>query len=233
MSHASACRWRASASWCRSGSGRSWWRSSGLRTRVTCSSRASPSRHAGRTRSAWCTRSCPRRSWRRQRLSSRRASLGTLRSRWPGSRRPSSARSRCATASRTPISTRPRVAPAAARMPARDAAPCWRSGARSSAASREARYRFALSARLLDVLHLGAVGLVVADEEGLQSRRDILPIEVALLVRLHLGGALPEAHGEAGVLVLRVLEQPSSTQALDLPALGGHGGVIRLLELVP
>src|SRR5262249_2618442 len=85
----------------------------------------------------------------------------------------------------------------------------------------------------LHVLHLGAVGLVVTDEERLQRRREFLPIEVALLVRLHIGRAVPEAHGEARVFVLRVLEQPPPAQPFEVVSFRGYRGAIGLLELVP
>src|SRR5437870_13047104 len=86
---------------------------------------------------------------------------------------------------------------------------------------------------LLHVLDLGAIGLVVADEERLQRRRELVAVEVALLVCLHVGGALPQTHREARVLVLRVLEQPAPAQPFDLAALDRHRLPIRLLEVVP
>src|SRR5262249_15932647 len=86
---------------------------------------------------------------------------------------------------------------------------------------------------LLHVLHLGTIRLVVAHEEGLQRGRDLLAVEVALLVRLHVRRTLPQAHREPGVLVGGVLEQPAPAQPLELAALGGHGGAVDLLELVP
>src|SRR5499427_7851752 len=86
---------------------------------------------------------------------------------------------------------------------------------------------------LLHVLHLGAIGLVVAHEEGLQRGGDLLAVEITLLVGLHLRRTIPEAHREPGVLVGAVLEQPAPTQPLELAALGGHGGAVGLLELVP
>src|SRR5262245_41477727 len=120
-------------------------------------------------------------------------------------------------------------------MRAKAAAPCWRSGGPSSRESEPPSVTFAgaAAAGLLRVFHLGAIGLVVADEERLERRRDVRPVEVALLVRLHLGRALPQAHRKARVLVLPVLEQPAPAQTLDLPSFGGHRGAIRLLELVP
>src|SRR5205823_2776533 len=64
-------------------------------------------------------------------------------------------------------------------------------------------------------------------------RRELVAVELALLVRLHVGGALPQTHREARVLVLRVLEQPAPAQPFDLAALGRHRLPIRLLEVVP
>src|SRR5262249_44170448 len=82
------------------------------------------------------------------------------------------------------------------------------------------------------VLHLAAVGFVIADEERLERRHD-LPIERALLVGLHVGEVVPQAHGEAGVLVLRILSEPAPPQALDVLALDDHVRPIRPLEVVP
>src|SRR5207249_2388642 len=65
----------------------------------------------------------------------------------------------------------------------------------------------ALSPRsaLLPVLDVTAIGLVVTDEKGLERGRELLSIEGALLIGLHICGALPETHGKPGILVGRIL----------------------------
>src|SRR5205814_6741557 len=89
------------------------------------------------------------------------------------------------------------------------------------------------TAVLLHVLHVAVISLVVTDEERLKRGGELLFVEVALLVRLYVRRAFPQAHREPGVLVIRVLHQPPPPQPLDLTPLRGHRGLIRFLELVP
>src|SRR5258706_11461463 len=80
------------------------------------------------------------------------------------------------------------------------------------------------------VLHLAPIGLVLADEEGLERRHDLL-VQGALLVRLHVGQAIPQAHGKPGILVSGLLRQPPAPQSFDVLALGHDIRSIRALEL--
>jgi len=58
----------------------------------------------------------------------------------------------------------------------------------------------------LHIFDLRAIGLIVADKKGLKGRRKLLAVEVALLIRLHI---------EAGILILRILQEPPPAKPLD------------------
>src|SRR5438128_576598 len=61
----------------------------------------------------------------------------------------------------------------------------------------------------IGVFHVAAIGLVLTDEERLERSHD-LPVERALFVSLHVRRVVPQAHGEAGVLVACILGQPAT-----------------------
>src|SRR5262245_13507253 len=90
----------------------------------------------------------------------------------------------------------------------------------------------ALRLRALGVLHLAPVGLEFPHEERLQGGDD-LAVERALLVRLHVGQVVPAADREAGIVVVRVLREPATPEALDVLALGHDAAPIGALEIAP
>ncbi len=58
---------------------------------------------------------------------------------------------------------------------------------------------------LLHIFDVTAIGLVVTDKKGLERRRKLLSIEVALLLRLDVCGAVPETYRNPGILIVRIL----------------------------
>src|SRR5207245_9374562 len=58
-------------------------------------------------------------------------------------------------------------------------------------------------------------------------------VERTLLVRLHVGGVVPQADGEARVLVAGILSQPTAAQPFEPLALGEDVLPVGALELAP
>src|SRR5262249_5410575 len=81
------------------------------------------------------------------------------------------------------------------------------------------------------VLHLAAIRLVLAHEERLEQSGELFE-QVALLVALHVGQVVPQAHREAGILVARILDEQATAEPLDCLAVDDVLS-IGALELAP
>ena len=69
---------------------------------------------------------------------------------------------------------------------------------------------------LLHIFDLTAIGLIVTDKKRLEGRRKFSSIEITLLIRLHVCSAFPQTYCKAGVLILRILQEPSPAKPLDV-----------------
>src|SRR6516162_8096313 len=78
--------------------------------------------------------------------------------------------------------------------------------------------------------HLAAMRLVFAHEEWLELSHELF-VQLAFLVGLHVGQVFPQAHGEAGILVSRILDEQATVEPLDRLTLDVRS--IGALELVP